>query len=295
MISTIRIAILLNLNAGQGNSLQLLASIREDLQGRQVSFDVWQQDWTLEPASYSHIYLIGGDGTLNYFINKFPECKTPISLFNAGTGNDFFWKLYGEIALKRQLEIAFCGDIKAIDAGKCNGRLFINGAGIGFDGAVVKEMKKEIPFVKGLFGYYFAVIKSIFKYRSIMINFDPQTKLPNTTSDDAIQSAGGCVFMVAVANGARYGGDFLIAPQACLSDGYLDLVSIGHVNIMQRLFYLPRMKKGRHLSLPFVYTSTVKSLTIKTKDPVPAHLDGELMIAKSFEITTLPEHFNFRC
>jgi len=276
---------LINPQAGDGKNLALHKEITAHLQSRQIDFETWEGEWNLEPELYSHIYLIGGDGTLNYFINKFPDCKTPISLFNAGTGNDFFWKLYGSVSVNAQLETALSGEITAIDAGDCNGRLFLNGTGIGFDGSVVQQMQRESSFIKGISGYYAAVIKSIFSYRSkkVQVVFEP-----------ADIGRSDIVFMIAIANGSRYGGDFMIAPQACLTDGYLDFVSIGKVSVIKRLFYLPKMKKGGHLSLPFVYHSKVKSVSIRSEKPIAAHLDGELMISTSFQIKVLPRHFNFR-
>ena len=87
--------------------------------------------------------------------------------------------------------------------------------------------------------------------------------------------------MITVANGSRFGGNFMVSPQSSITDNQLDLVIIEAVSVLKRYFYLPRMKKGRHLSLPFVRTSKIQSVCISAEKPIAAHLDGELMVAES--------------
>jgi diacylglycerol kinase family enzyme len=55
------------------------------------------------------------------------------------------------------------------------------------------------------------------------------------------------------------------------------------------------MKKGKHLCLPFVSSVQLSAVTVTSETGLPAHLDGELMFAKSFEIEVLPGKFVFRC
>ena len=230
--------------------------------------------------------MVGGDGTLNHFLNSYPDTKIPISLFKAGTGNDFQWKLSGYRSLAEQLNTAIHGVPLAVDAGICNGRYFINGVGIGFDGAVVMDFINSRKWLQGNLAYYWAVIKTLSAYHSKQLRINI-----NNGNEQVIARC----FMITVANGSRFGGNFMVAPQSSLTDNQLDLVIIGAVNVLRRYFYLPGMKKGRHLSLPFVKTLKVQSVSVSAEKPIAAHLDGELMVSQQFDIHILPGHFFFRC
>jgi YegS/Rv2252/BmrU family lipid kinase len=285
-MSEISVAIFINPTARTAKYRRTEKEITEFLLKEKATFTVYNKSWPDKLGPFTHVFVVGGDGTLNHFLNSYPDTKIPISLFKAGTGNDFQWKLSAVKSLAEQLKTAFHGMPLAVDAGICNGRYFINGVGIGFDGAVVMDFIKSRKWMHGNLAYYWAVIKTLSAYRSkqLVINI-------NNGSE---QVEARC-FMITVANGSRFGGNFMVAPQSSLTDNELDLVIIRAVSVFKRYFYLPRMKKGRHLSLPFVKTLKIQSVSVSAEKPIAAHLDGELMVSQQFDIHILPGHFFFRC
>lgn len=284
-MSEITVAIFVNPYAGTGKYRLIETELSKFLIKQQIIFVVYDKTWPVKLNDFTHLFVVGGDGTLNHFLNAYPHTKIPISLFKAGSGNDFAWKLNGRNSLAQQLQTALNGVPHAIDAGVCNGRLFINGVGIGFDGAVVKNLAGARKWLSGSFAYYWTVVRTISGFKSRNLKF---------CFEDKGRGLKARCFMVTIANGSRYGGNFMVAPQSSLTDNELDLVIIEAVAVLKRYFYLPRMKKGRHLSLPFVKTSKIKSIQIEAEKPLAAHLDGELMVASKFEIKVLPAHFIFR-
>jgi YegS/Rv2252/BmrU family lipid kinase len=293
----ISIAVLINPFAGGGNMLVIKSRITTFLKDQKLTYLIYEAEWPLSLIVFTHIFLVGGDGTLNYFINKHPENRVPVSIIPAGTGNDFAWKLYRNISLHDQLNIALNGKPRRVDAGTCNGRFFVNGVGIGFDGAVVKNMIGGKRLFRGWLAYYWTVIKTICVYRSVSVNVCIEHQDSSLIKPDGEQvdlRFPVKAFMLTIANGSRFGGNFMVAPQACIDDKILDLIIIRSISVWRRYLYLPKMKKGRHLSLPFVKSYKIKSVTVSSKQQIPAHLDGELMIDTSFEIKMLPDHFLFR-
>src|SRR5688500_14290207 len=137
------IVVLVNPAAGKGKAGIIAGKVAEKLKNAGVGMQLYFTDWPQSLAGFTDVFLIGGDGTLNYFINHYHECRLPISLFPAGSGNDFAWKLHGKKSWEESFEIAMNGKITAVDAGTCNGKYFINGVGIGFDGQVVKSMGRK--------------------------------------------------------------------------------------------------------------------------------------------------------
>jgi diacylglycerol kinase (ATP) len=284
-MSEISIAIFMNPLAGTGKYRRIETAITAFLIKEKIIFIIYDKAWPAQLKAFTHIFLVGGDGTLNHFLNAYPDAKIPVSLFKAGTGNDFAWKLFGNASLIEQLHTAINGIPQAVDAGICNGRYFINGVGIGFDGAVVKGFLNSRKWMQGNLAYYWTVLHTISGYRSkqLSISINEGSKHIKTMC-----------FMITVANGSRFGGNFIVSPRSSITDNQLNLVIIEAVSVLKRYFYLPRMKKGRHLSLPFVKTSKIQSILISADKPIAAHLDGELMVAENFDIKILPGHFFFR-
>ncbi|HUR11564.1 MAG TPA: diacylglycerol kinase family protein [Flavitalea sp.] len=282
-MTTRMVALLANTKAGKGKSVsicnQIIARLRED----RILFEEHRNEWPVDLKPYTDVFLIGGDGTLNYFINRYPEVRIPVSVFRGGSGNDFVWKLLGQRSFAECYDIAIHGEAKPIDAGRCNGRYFINGVGIGFDGKVVRSMGQKKIISAGHIAYYITVLKEILFYREPIVHFK------NGPEEETKK-----VFMISIANGSRYGGGFMVAPQAVLNDGLLDLVYIDEIGLWGRLKYLPVVEKGKHLQLSFIHWRRLKKIIISSPVLLPAHLDGEFMESTEFDIEILPARFLFR-
>src|SRR5687767_3317389 len=134
MTSGQHIAILCNPLAGAGKAIGIAQKIKESLEKKNIPFLLFTENWPPDFSGFTDVWISGGDGTLNYFINQYPTLKLPLVIFKGGTGNDVHWLLYGGKSFEEQLQLALTVEPKAIDAGQCNERLFINGAGIGFEG-----------------------------------------------------------------------------------------------------------------------------------------------------------------
>ncbi len=275
------IAILYNSRAGKGKAIHVANRIKLKLSSLQYKFDSFEDVWPEDLKAYTDVWIIGGDGTLNYFINKYPDCDLPLVIFKGGTGNDFAWKLYGNKNLDDCFSIALDALPRKTDAGVCNGKYFVNGVGIGFDGEIVKSICREKAFLKGHLAYYAAVLRKVFFFREneLEVNTkDVNWRLPT--------------FMLTVANGSRYGGGFLVAPDASVDDGLLDVILIPRISILQRLNLLPGAGKGKHLRI--TQNTRAQCVFVKADRKVSAHFDGEAMEADKFEINILPQRFLFR-
>lgn len=275
-----RVALLVNLKAGKGNAAKVCQEVIRLLEQYNIQFTSFSDQWPGDLAIFSSVFLIGGDGTLNYFINKYPSLRIPFAIFKGGSGNDFAWKLYGNITVEDYFKKVISESPQSIDCGICNSKLFINGVGIGFDGAVVKTMLKKTKFFTGHVTYLLGVVKTILRYNE---------KLSCVESDALTMHEK--VFMITVANGSRYGGGFIVAPEAKLNDGKLDLVVIKKISKLKRFFYLPLVEKGKHTTLPFVITRSLDEINISSEANIPAHIDGEFLEVNRFSIRILKNAF----
>ncbi|HEY0067043.1 MAG TPA: YegS/Rv2252/BmrU family lipid kinase [Flavisolibacter sp.] len=275
------IALVCNPTIENDKALKAADAVVRILKGKDIKFSIFTQYWPASWEGFTDAWIFGGDGTLNIFINQNPNIKIPLSIFRCGSGNDFHWMLYGEDTLEQQVEKILLGKTRAVDAGVCNGQLFLNGVGIGFDGAIVKDLlgKKKLA---GKASYMLSILKNLVAFREKKFQFEA----------NGLSIEKEC-FVISVANGQRYGGGFLVAPKASLYDSLLDLNIVGRVAPLKRMRLLPLLEKGLHVDEPFVQYEQSAFVVITTPAEAPAHLDGEFVSATRFEIACLPQKFLF--
>src|SRR5580765_3197899 len=100
------ISIVCNRLAGGGRAVTLGKTIAGELQSRDIKHRMYIEDWPENFNSFTDVWIIGGDGTLYYFFNKYPEIRLPLVVFNGGTGNDVHSILYKNKNFEEQIEIA---------------------------------------------------------------------------------------------------------------------------------------------------------------------------------------------
>lgn len=276
------IAIVCNPLAGVGKAVILAQQIASELSKRQVSHELIIDNWPVAFTNFTDVWICGGDGTLNFFINHYPAIQLPLVIFKGGTGNDFHWLLYGTQTLEEQLQVALQATPKPIDIGKCNERYFINGAGIGFEGEVARALtgKKKLP---GKTSFFITILKKIFGYRC-----------KEYTIQSAEYNSIGKKLLIDISNGRRAGGGFHIAPEARADDGFFDVVIAGPLTVLQRLLYLPVIEKGKHLPLKVITHFHTQTIHIESSSPLQYHLDGEYDTDAEIEIEMLPARLLFR-
>jgi diacylglycerol kinase family enzyme len=234
---------------------------------------VFDCEWPEKLLGFDQVWVMGGDGTFNYFVNRYPSCSLPIGLFKGGTGNDFYWKLYGDCSRESHLACILEGVSQKFDAGQVNDMLFLNGVGIGIEGEVLRSME-AIRYIKGGLGYYLAAIPALFKFKHYRISGLP-------------------VFLCMVFNSARAGGGFHFFPMASIEDGELDMLVCEPLPVWKRLFYMPIIQSGKHVGLPFLTFSRIRQQTISCDRVLRAQVDGEVLESNTFDFKVLPAKFDF--
>ena len=276
------IAVLANPLAGDGRAMEYLGSIERYLMTGSIPHRTYTLHWPDDFTGFTDIWLIGGDGTLNFFVNRYTELSLPITFFDGGTGNDFHAALYGKRSLAAIMEAGLNAIPRPVDAGRCNGRYFMNGIGVGFDGNVAARMSR-LKRKKGITGYWMSVVRNIFFYREQTCRI-----ICSEFSDE------GRLLMVNAMNGQRSGGGFNVTPDAVLDDGLFNVLVIPRLPIWMRLRYLPVIEKGRHTKLPFLRYFKTDRIRFVCAESMDAHLDGEYLSGREFEIAVVKGKFLFR-
>lgn len=273
------IAIVVNPASGKGKAIKVGNWLSAQLGKREIKHSLFTTEWPQHFADFTEVWVVGGDGTVNFFINRYKDIQIPLAVFKGGTGNDFAWKLYGNIELEEQLSLVLNAKARQVDAAVCNDQLYINSLGIGFDGEVLKSMG-TIRWMGGHFGYLWVVIRKIFSFRECRFHI--------RTAERAF---GDKFLLVIINNSSRTGGGFMVAPLAVVNDGKLDMVLCKTLSRIKRLRYLPVIEKGKHLQLPFIVYDKIEGCSIQAEKELFAQLDGELIRSKAFEVKVLAGRF----
>ena len=275
------IALVCNPTRENEKALRIANDIAILLSGIDIPHKIFTSTWPEKFDGFTEAWIIGGDGTINWFINQYSEIQLPLALFAAGAGNDFHWMLYGDETTEQQVDRVLQSSPQSVDAGVCNEKLFLNGVGIGFDGAIVHDLlgKKKLA---GKASYLLSILKHILGYHEKPCVLEMTGE---TIKEDC--------FMISVANGKRYGGGFHVAPNAVLNDGLLDINVVGKISPIKRMKYMPVIEKGEHLDLDFIQYRQTQKISIHCTSKLHAHIDGEYFHTDRFDIDILPKRFSF--
>lgn len=277
-----QIILLYNSYSGKGKGIAMAKSIELQLTQKNIVVQSYINDWPQNFHSHQEIWLVGGDGTLNYFINRYGIISNSVSLFPGGTGNDFHWHLYGKITIENQIIFALNTPPKSVDLAKCNYKYFINMVGLGFDGAVLKNIN-TVKWIGGHLAYLIAVVKNILTYK--------ESPIKVTIDGQKISKS---LLICIIANAPRTGGGFYVSPNSKSNDGRLNWITCRPLTLIQRLLLLPKVEKGKHLTDPNVTETLLSKIEIQSPTAIYYQLDGELMCDTNFSIEVIPSALQFR-
>ncbi len=232
---------------------------------------------------FAYVVAVGGDGTMSEAAQALVgRADVTFGGVAAGTGNDFIHILgFPDRFADAQWAALFSATTAAMDVGRCNGRYFINGMGLGVDAQIAYEnyhMENGGEVRKGgKSKYTWHILKNILLYREKPVRF--------TMGGSTIEQKS---FLNTIANGRRLAGGLHLTPRALANDGLLDICMTDPLSLPARFGMLSAVTKQAHLGRPRVHYTQTDRATFEYGDEVPAHLDGELIFARRFEIDVLP-------
>lgn len=234
---------------------------------------------------YQYIIGVGGDGTINEIAAPLIYRKDVIAgLIAGGTGNDFIQITgFPDRFKEKDWEMFFKLNVMPMDVGQCNGKIFLNGMGLGFDAQVAAENYTAPGEVKrgGKNKYIWHILKTLLFFNEKKMIVISEGK----------KSVTDC-FINTVANGRRFAGGFFLTPKAIANDGLLDVCSIKNLSLPQRLRILLMVPKGTHINDKKINYYQTEKLSLEFPVEVPFHVDGELYFSQHFEVGIMPGALN---
>jgi len=234
---------------------------------------------------FRYIIAVGGDGTFNEVARSLIGKEGVITgLIPAGTGNDFIQILgFPDRFDENDWEKFFNKSVILMDAGICNGMIFLNGMGLGFDAQVASENYTEPGKVKqgSKYKYIWHIIKTLLFFK--------EKKMTVLTDSGTIETD---CFINTIAVGRRFAGGFFLTPKAIANDGLLDVCMIKKLTLPERFSILLKVPKGQHINDRRVNYYQARSVNVRFPASVPFHVDGELFYSDKFEVRSLQGALN---
>lgn len=233
-------------------------------------------------GEYEVVVACGGDGTVSDIASE--VCKEDntdrcaLGIIPIGSGNDFIKSAGIPRDLDQALALLKRKKTRQVDLVKCNHHYFINTMGFGFDG-LANRFATRIKALGGGMKYFWAAMKA----NMVRESFSYQLTL-----DDGRITRSGEAMMITLANGKVEGGSFIIAPEATLQDGRINLIIIDPISRSILPFYLPLflVGKGSLLKKLHHYSAQKVGLRIENNDkPIAIHADGEEVTSYEREYT----------
>jgi diacylglycerol kinase (ATP) len=292
-----KVALIVNPYAGGKKSEKLLPLIEKKLSSHNIEVNTYISLYhehilkitsKLKIEQYDAIIAMGGDGTnfhvLNGLLSTFkPEKIPPLGIIPVGSGNSFAKDLNLH-NLEDGIRSIVKNSPKWVDTCSFTQAqkkyYFVNLTGLGFVTDVAKTAQK-FKFFKD-FSYIIGIFHRTFKLKFHYMELEIDG-----------QSLSGENCFVEFCNSRFTGGNMMMAPDAKIDDGFMDIIIAGKMSRTSLLAALPKIFKGTHIHHPAVRSFKAKKAKIKTR-PIKTLLpDGEIFGSSPATIRVHPEMIRY--
>lgn len=254
------------------------------------------------------IIACGGDGTTSEVANGIllSGKDVELGLLPSGTGGDFRRTLGVPFQSRGAANVLRNGRTRRIDVGRVSfidhsgtevTRFFLGVASCGLSTKVIERVKEDGPgwlpsntphWLVGRVSFAASLFQTAMR--------SAVTRVVVQLDDSHLNHLS--VANICVANARYFGGGMKIAPDASLTDGRFDVVSVGDLGPLKMVTSAPRVYLGSHLSMSQVSHALARKVVLRaanSTDEIALEIDGELpgRLPATFQI--VPEALRVRC
>lgn len=239
----------------------------------------------------NHIFVAGGDGTLNEVLNgiaKVPGAleKTTFGLIPLGTGNDFADALGLPESVSDALDILLAGRTVRADVGCLNDRYFINVSAGGFIAEVSDAVDPALKSIAGKLAYLVGGAQ-------VLLDYEPAETEIDVAESTGLMTRSFPVQMFAVCNSRMIGGGKLIAPHAVINDGLFDICVVRAMPTLEFISLLTCVPDGDHVEDERVHYFRASEIKMRFARKIKVNTDGEVLEADRCHYRLLPHAARF--
>lgn len=230
---------------------------------------------------YDIVISMGGDGTLSAVITGIARSRVRLGIIPAGTENDIAKCLGIPDDLKEACALIASGHTRNLDLGKLSTKktknfYFIMMTAIGLT-ATIFPMIKEIP--EGKYSGVKDAVAALLKFKSkpkVYLTLDDESKIEVET------------MLVTITNSPLIGLKNLVAPDASMDDGLLDICVYPGFSKADVLGYFARTKDDTPVPDGTIQRYRAKKIKVKTSPKLDIASEGMPMGKGSARIKVLP-------
>ena len=235
---------------------------------------------------YDHLFVAGGDGTLNEVLNgvaAVPDglTKVVLGIIPLGTGNDLARALGFPEDVETAVDELLGSTPILADVGVVNGRHFLNVSGGGFIAEVSDAVDSQLKSVAGKLAYLIGGAQVLLTHEAIRT--DLSWRDDSGSAERRLE-----LHAFAVCNSRQIGGGRLIAPDAVINDGLLDVCLIASMPTIEFVALLRRVSTGDHVEDERVSYFRASEITMRFDRVVKVNTDGQVLEADECRYKILP-------
>ncbi len=234
------------------------------------------------------LFIAGGDGTMNEVLNGVMGAnglaRTTFGIVPLGTGNDFAAALDIPSGIEDALDVLLRGRAVLVDVGEVNRRGFVNISGGGFIAEVSQAVTPQLKTIAGRLAYLVGGAQALLEYEPVRAT---------VALEPGGQRIGLGLHAFAVCNSRLIGGGRLMAPDAFIDDGLLDVCLIEAMSTLEFVALARKVAAGEHVGDPRVRYHQASSVVMQFDREVPINTDGEVLSVRQCDYGLRPRAARF--
>ena len=211
---------------------------------------------------FDGVVAIGGDGTVNEVASALIDTPLALAIVPCGSGNGLARHLGIPLTIENALQVINECNVEDYDYCTVNDVPFFCTCGVGFDAQVSEKFAQAGK--RGPLVYVREALAEYLKYRPQKYTIEMPGKV---LSEKA--------FVIACGNASQYGNNAMIAPNASMQDGLIDVTLIHPFNpidtaILGLLLFTGHIDQDTNID-----TFRAEEITIRRPQAAVMHIDGE--------------------
>lgn len=228
------------------------------------------------------VVAMGGDGTVNEVAQALVGTSVPLGVLACGSGDGLARGLGLPSDWSRAMDVILRGSTKVIDVGFVDDHMFLNVAGFGFDAAVGQVFATRRT--RGAWGYVSTAFRLVWRYTPTRYRLELDGQVVE-----------GRKFLIVFANAPEYGNGAVLAPEADVTDGVLDVGLVdGEGGPLAQIWRARRLYVRQGAPARGLDRLRVQRARL-VADELVYHVDGEVHVARgAVDVTVQPRALGVR-
>ena len=227
-----------------------------------------------------HFVAVGGDGTVHEVAKPLIGTDAIMGVIPAGSGNGLAHHMKIPARVIEAVKVLNGLKVVPIDTCQINDRHYLSIAGIGFDANVARHY--AMVQQRGFLTYARMATKEYFRYKPASYELEIEGKKWEVMA-----------FFISFANSNQFGYNAMIAPQASLTDGLIDVCIASRPPVTAFPGLLHRVVRKEIDKSRYIETIRVKEIKVKRSKGRTVNIDGEAVrMGKSLHVKIRPASLN---